>query len=333
MLESKVGNGAGSAQLQTVGTWNKLLNTPTNPEVLACTGTNYIQNNLVTAYNSAHHAPAASSGVAGAANATWSDGLNIGCENTEVSGNTIIDATDVALIVFRSCVQNEVMADGVTHICTTGPVQQASNVHDNLIIGAGSSAYGALMVSPFDSAGPDPQAGFNGFRMQNNNAFTSVAAHFNTGIIAGVRPYTVADTARRGTGDDGSGGNGAIISGNGTSGQIAYVGNAVLVSGLLDFQITGNTLSLMETAGAGYGGVPSTGYYSATTSWVCPTTTLNTPASMVAETYLGTTTPANYWASGTISTTGSTPLVDQALFYTVGGTKYGCMLGGINNGL
>jgi len=230
-------------------------------------------------------------------------------------------------------VQNELKADGVTHICASGPVQQQSIIHDNLIIGAGSSAYGALMVSPFDSSGPDPQAGFNGFRMQNNNAFTSVAAHFNTGIIAGVRPYTYADTARRGTGDDGSGGIGAVISGNGTSGQIAYVGNAALISGLLQFQVTANTLSLMETAGPGYGGVPSTGFYSSTTSWVCPTTSVNTPASMVAETYLGTTTPANYWASGTISTTGTTPLLDQSLYYLVGSTKVGCMLGGINNGL
>jgi hypothetical protein len=329
--ESKIGNGSGSSQLQTVGLWNKVLSA--NPDVLACTGTNYVQGNLVTAYNSAHHAPAANSSSAGGGQATWTDGFNIGCEKTEVSGNTIVDATDVSLIVFRSCVQNEASSSGP--VCTTGPGRQESDVHDNTILNAGQSAYGALMVSPFDSAGPDPVANFNGFTMNDNQMWTSVAAHINTGIIAGVRPYTYADTARRGTGATSTGANGASITGNTTNGQIAYVGNAALVSGLLKFTVSGNSLSLMETAGPGYGGVPSTGYYSSSgaTDWVCPTTAVNSSASMIAETYFGTTTPANYWASGTIATTGTTPLSDQALYYVVGTQKIGCMLGGINGGL
>lgn len=333
-IENRVGNGAGSAQLQTVGEWNRELNIPFNSEVLACSSTNYVQGNLITAYNSAHHDPAPNSTSPGGSQATWTDGINNGCENTEVSANTIVDATDVSLIVFRSCIQNELNGAG-TPVCTAGTVAQQSNVHDNLIVAAGSSAYGALMVSPFDSNGPDPQANFSGFLMQNNTMWTSVAAHFNTGIIAGVRPYTYADTARRGNGANSSGATNAVISGNNTAGQIAYVGNAALVSGLLNFQVTGNTLSQMETAGPGYGGVPSTGYYSTSTltNWVCPTTSVNSPASMVAETYFGTTTPANYWASGTITTTGTTPLTDQALYYTVGSTRIGCMLGGIANGL
>lgn len=336
---SRVENGAGSAQLQTVGEWNRMLSNPAVVQSTACTGTNLVTNNLVTAYNSAHHRPATASGSAGAPDATWTDGMNIGCEDTLVQGNTILDATDVGLIVFRSCYQGELgYSPGATAKspqCVSGPIAQKSRVLSNTIVNGGSSAYAAMMLSPFDGDANTPMASYRGSRMEYNSTWTSVAAHYNVGIIAGVRVYTYASTARKASGADASGNIDATIRYNDTNGQPAYVGNSILVSGLLDFRIRDNATSLMITAGPGVGGVPSTGYYStaAQTDWVCATTAKNSPALMVAETYLGGTTPAFAWASGDIAASGTTPISDVDLSYMVGGTAVGCVLGGINNGL
>jgi hypothetical protein len=42
----------------------------------------------VTAYSSIH------------ANQQWTDGLSIGCENSLVAGNQVVDATDVGIVIF-----------------------------------------------------------------------------------------------------------------------------------------------------------------------------------------------------------------------------------------
>jgi hypothetical protein len=49
---------------------------------------NTITGNVVTAYSSIH------------ANQQWTDGLSIGCENSLVAGNQVVDATDVGIVIF-----------------------------------------------------------------------------------------------------------------------------------------------------------------------------------------------------------------------------------------
>ena len=64
---------------------------------------------LVTDYSSVH------------ADGWWRDGISVACENTDVTGNAVVDASDAALIVYRRLI---------------GP--QTSVVRDNVVVNAGT---------------------------------------------------------------------------------------------------------------------------------------------------------------------------------------------------
>ena len=321
VLNSRVENGAGSDQLGAFGQLNG------SSLSSACSGRNYIQGNLVLGYNTAHHLHANNSSQTGnpgdapytnfpVAASFWSDGINAACENLEVSANSVIDATDVSIISFRTCVPS----DGTAGHCTGTAVAQQSYIHDNTVLATGNSSYAALWMSTSDTtSGSTELALYRGFTMTNNHLWTGVAARFDAGIVLGIRPDSGnPNNARRADGSSSTGGLGAFVTGNDTSGQFGYVGDAILVSGALKFDVEQNHFdTTLEVAGAGTGGLPSIGV-NAFTGWLCPTTAAQTIAPMIAETYNGT----QFWASGFMATTGSTPFQDHSL---VAANGNGCM--------
>lgn len=77
-----------------------------------CSGQFCFTGNLVTAYSSSHF------------NQDWSDGLSVACEHATVQDNTVIDATDVGIVLFRAY-----------------PAVQQSTVADNTILNAGNPGH------------------------------------------------------------------------------------------------------------------------------------------------------------------------------------------------
>ena len=88
---------------------------------------NTLTGNVITAYSSD--------------NATHpADGMSIHCENSDVENNQVIDASDVAIIIFNA-----------------SPAIQKSQVRNNTVVSAGNSVNGALGADPFfpPSDGPN----------------------------------------------------------------------------------------------------------------------------------------------------------------------------------
>src|SRR6185295_14795595 len=111
----------------------------------------------ITVYSSNHY------------DGSWADGLSLGCENSSVHDNGIVDATDVGIVVF-----------------TAYPANQRSIVEGNQVISAGNSAYGAYAFDPLDR-GVTPN--FTGARFSYNSMWTSPNTHFIIGLAVGTRAW------------------------------------------------------------------------------------------------------------------------------------------------
>ncbi len=161
---------------------------------------NTITNNVVTAYSSLH------------ANQQWADGISVGCENTLVENNQIVDPTDVGIVVF-----------------TAYPATQRSVVTHNTVISAGNSAFGAMGFDPLQgrSAGaPD----FTGSTISDNTLWSGPNTHFIIGLAVGSRPWY----------SQGSIGYGAEATGNTTGGIQTRFGAGIVVSGMNDATVQSN---------------------------------------------------------------------------------------------
>jgi hypothetical protein len=177
---------------------------------------NLIGGNLITAYTSNHQ------------NGDWSDGISIACENAIVTGNTVIDATDVGIILFSP----NPIASGIA---------QTSQVFGNTIIQAGNSAYGGIAIDPFADpavAGDPPgvpRFSFVGSAFHDNTIWTSQRTHLDIAIAAGTRAWFGA-RSYNGTG-------GAFL--RNTSGNLSITaGSGIAVSGLLNTEVADNVLAL-----------------------------------------------------------------------------------------
>jgi uncharacterized protein DUF4214 len=195
VVDSKLSNSSGWTTLQAYG----------SHEGLPCAG-NTIARNLVTAYSS-DHAPHPGGGF-------WTDGLSIGCEHATVRHNAVVDATDVAIVVFRAT-----------------PANQASVVSDNQILSAGNSAYGAIGTDTGFDSGARP--GFIGTAFLRNTMWTSPDTHFDIGLIVGARMWW---------GNRGDTGSGAAFNDNTTGGQTANVVTGIAVSGMLHATVQRNDM-------------------------------------------------------------------------------------------
>jgi hypothetical protein len=177
---------------------------------------NFVVGNLITAYTSSH------------SNGDWSDGVSVACEDATVAANTVIDATDVAIILFNP----NPIASGIA---------QTSQVYNNTIIQSGNSAYGGIAIDAFAHptvAGDPPgvaRFSFVGSVFRDNTIWTSQRTHLDIAIAAGTRAWFGA-RSYNGTG-------GAFL--RNTSGNLSITaGSGIAVSGLLNTEVRDNVLAL-----------------------------------------------------------------------------------------
>lgn len=175
-----------------------------------CSG-EVVSNNLITAYASGHY------------DNDWSDGIANTCEDATISGNQVVDATDVAIVVYKNTVD------------TT----QTSVVKGNQVLSAGNSAFGGLGLDPLygDAATFD----FTGAAITGNTMWSGPDTSFEIGIANGTRAW-FAGTYPTNTGTGGS------ITGNTTGSLTARVATGVATGGMLDTTVSGNTMSFAHVA-------------------------------------------------------------------------------------
>lgn len=178
-----------------------------------------ISGNVITAYSSGHYTTN-----------TWSDGIATGCEHTTITGNQVVDASDVPIVVYRS---QPVVGDAV--------VTQQSTVSGNTVLNAGNSAFGGLVFDPL-SSDPLQKVGFQGASITDNTMWTSPTTHYEIGLSDGTRAWFGAKANT---------GVGAEFSGNTTGSQSARVATGIGVSGMLKTKVSGNDMNWVHTKAAG----------------------------------------------------------------------------------
>jgi hypothetical protein len=160
-----------------------------------------VARNLVTAYAAEHD-------VAG-----FSDGLTMRCEGLDLEDNVIIDAADVAIVLFAT--------PGVT---------QHSRIAGNTILSAGNSTNAAISADPSTGNPGGSSLDYTGTVFENNLFWTGPNTAFDFGIEAGGRPFFA-------TADTNSDGAGATYINN-TTGQLsARVRAGIVVAGMLNVTI------------------------------------------------------------------------------------------------
>ncbi|HEX3816567.1 MAG TPA: DUF4214 domain-containing protein [Mycobacteriales bacterium] len=180
-----------------------------------------VTDNVITAYSSNNYD-----------SNTWTDGISVTCGDTDVAGNQIVDTTDVAIVLYRS----------------SGPrapnAVQASQVHDNQVLSAGNSMYGAIVADPLFVPAGDPTAthDFTGSAITGNTVWTGPDTHFDIGLVAGTRAWFGRDTNT---------GIGASITGNTTGPATARVEMGIAVAGMQHAKVSGNTTHWVHSAGIG----------------------------------------------------------------------------------
>jgi hypothetical protein len=115
-------------------------------------------------------------------NANCSDGISNGGKHTIITGNTIVNATDVAIINFSFLDGN-----GET-------VENSSQICNNVIINTFNNAYGGLAIDGFyDTTGGigdspnNASRSFEGLEMHDNFLWTSDSTRFNVVLTLGTR--------------------------------------------------------------------------------------------------------------------------------------------------
>jgi hypothetical protein len=137
-------------------------------------------------------------------NQEWTDGISVGCEDTLVAHNQVVDATDVGIVVF-----------------TAYPATQISKVTENTVISAGNSAFGAMGFDPLQNRSPGPP-NFSGAVISDNTLWSGPNTHFIIGLAVGTRPWY----------PNGSIGYGAAATANTTAGIQTQFGAGIVVSGM-----------------------------------------------------------------------------------------------------
>lgn len=205
IVSNRISRSAGWTALQALG----------SAEGYAC-GSNWITSNLITSYASSHYWSNTGDAYWGG----WSDGLSIGCENATVEYNQIIDATDVAIVVFRAT-----------------PAIQRSIVRNNTILNAGNSAYGGMGFDPLTPTYCNGcnSANFRGSSIENNIIWSGPDAHYDIvaslGTMAWYYPQSIIGT-------------GARFVGNSAGTEEVRANNGIVIDGMLNATVLDNTLNV-----------------------------------------------------------------------------------------
>jgi hypothetical protein len=198
-----------------------------------------VSGNLITAYSSDHYQ-----------SGDWTDGIADNCEGARISGNQVVDASDVAIVVYRN----------------TQATPQRSVVTGNTVLSAGNSMYGGLGFDPLYRPATEAAQtySFAGASIDHNTLWSGPDTHFDIGITDGSRAWFAGTS----TADFGTG---ASVTSNTTGSLSARVQIGVGVNGMLDTTVSGNTLAFRHI-GAGscpkddYAAEISAGYASGTFS-------------------------------------------------------------------
>jgi hypothetical protein len=164
-----------------------------------------IEYNLITAYSSSNYG------------GYWTDGISNACDDATIRYNQIIDASDVAIVVFRS-----------------HPGTQSSQIHDNTILNAGNPAFGGLVFDPHaDSYSGNPS--FAGAAIYDNTLWTGDFAHFDIALSGGVHAWFPGAKIGVGT---------AYLEDNSTGSLSANTHVGIGIDGMSQISVSGNTLNL-----------------------------------------------------------------------------------------
>lgn len=180
---------------------------------------NVFSGNLITVYTSEHD-PLGREGL-------WSDGISNLCEDASITRNTVIDATDVGIILFG----------------TSSTVAQHSEVAHNTVIQAGEGTFAMFGADPyFNPNGDGDKPGqashlFTGANVHDNTMWSSrrTASHF--GMTVGTKAW-FGRRAYNGTG--------ARFADNTTGSLSITADSGIDVAGMLDATVTGNTLTVHD---------------------------------------------------------------------------------------
>ncbi|SDT46296.1 right-handed parallel beta-helix repeat-containing protein [Microlunatus soli] len=209
VVGNKISNTAGSASVQVLG----------ESAGHSCSRV-VVSKNLITAYSNDHYLTKELS--RDRTTGTWSDGIDVGCSDSTVTDNQIVDTGGVGIMLYRG-------ADD-----TSRP--QRSTISGNTIASAGVPMYAAIAVNPLYyvlSKGEAKDYDFGGSTISENHLWTAPNTHFVIGISIGSRPW-YGGMAMVGA----NSGHGVSVAGNGTSGIGARVRTGIAVSGMDDVRIT-----------------------------------------------------------------------------------------------
>lgn len=199
VVSSRLSEPSGASSLRSAGAGDSL----------PCTD-NLIRGNLITSY------------TAEFTTIRQADGLSVGCEDTLVEGNAVIDATDVAIVLFP----------------VSATVPQSSRVTGNTVIHAGIRAQGSIAVdSLFGATGDAPgtsSRSFAGGSIDANTLWMGEGVTAQIAISVGGRPWY---------GANGLTFTGGSVTGNTSAGLPVRAATAIAISGALGTTVSGNTLT------------------------------------------------------------------------------------------
>lgn len=185
----------------------------------------------------------------------WADGIATKCSNTVVEANEVLDASDVALLAFR----------------TYGAAPQASKIRNNYVLQAGNDAFGGLVTDPLStkttprpypeclkkSPGNEANCDFTGTVFEGNTLWTGKDARFVIGISVGTRAWGFFKP-------DNASGSGAVFTGNTAGESEVNTQIPVYISGIYNAVVTNNFTGSTVKRLPGKSGVPGTSCKSST---------------------------------------------------------------------
>ncbi|GAB2847087.1 hypothetical protein GCM10027277_13880 [Pseudoduganella ginsengisoli] len=191
---------------------------PTSPT--AFQGSITIQNNLTTGYAQSHYfdgTPVA-----------WADGISNHITNATITGNDIVDPTDVGIVIFGH--------DGST---------QASTASNNVIVHSGHSAYGSLGLDATQCLGSASACRFSGTGYTNNTIFAGEKQHSDIVLFNGTgawAPPSCNGVLDKYCATGGQMSNNTSILGD--ANQVIQAQVSMAVDGMLSAVMSGNNLNV-----------------------------------------------------------------------------------------
>lgn len=191
-----------------------------NIEIMHVPGKVNVENNLITCYETHHQ-----NSVYLPEKYPWCDGISIHGNEGVIKNNTIIDATDVGIVMF--CYYPE-------------PGKQMSRISHNTVICSGNSAYAAIAIDPWychwckqKSPPVFLYQNFDSAIVDSNVIWTSSYAHFDIGISVGARAWW---------GDEANYVEGVKVMDNTTGIRFAVCNIGICISNAQDVQVIGNAM-------------------------------------------------------------------------------------------